>query len=367
LYHLQAAGTCELLCNIEKPLLFLSGLTPQWYAMPRQLQAREWDWTLFLVDSATEDNASPSPTYIRDAMAKIGGKAVWQLERAPKTGKLHYQGKVQLWAKKTLANLRTTWGSVVQTLDINVCDETMEKLRSIHWSPTSVANIGNYGYVQKGDSRVAGPWDLKWKEEPIPRQLREILCDMPLSDVSYDWQGRARAKKLIPERLYKWQSTCMDILSTYDPRKVHVIIDQVGCSGKSILSQFAHTVGIAGALLPPLNDYKDLMQAVCNIHDDTGKGRHMGFIIDMPRSLPQKTLLGLYSAIEQLKNGVLFDTRYHFKQRTMDSPSVIVMCNDWPKLSYLSRDRWSLHRIEHGILTDIPEAEILARIRLEGA
>ena len=48
----------------------------------------------------------------------------------------------------------------------------------------------------------------------------------------------------------------------------------------------------------------------------------------------------LYSGIENLKNGMMYDLRYHGKFRYIDEPN-IVFTNQPPEMSYLSRDRWA--------------------------
>ena len=69
------------------------------------------------------------------------------------------------------------------------------------------------------------------------------------------------------------------------------------------------------------------------------------YLIDMPRAMKKKKLNSLYSGIEQLKNGFMYDLRYHGKFRAIDDPNIIVFTNTPPKMSYLSADRWVLWEV----------------------
>jgi len=74
--------------------------------------------------------------------------------------------------------------------------------------------------------------------------------------------------------------------------------------------------------------------------------------IDLPRAMDKKHLRGLFTAIEQIKKGKVFDTRYSYKEWWFDSPQVWVFTNIPPKTHYLSADRWNLYQIVNGALAD---------------
>lgn len=62
--------------------------------------------------------------------------------------------------------------------------------------------------------------------------------------------------------------------------------------------------------------------------------------------MKKKGLYGLYSGIENVKNGMLFDKRYKGVFKYIDEPNIIVFTNTPPKMSYLSRDRWKLWTVQ---------------------
>jgi len=62
----------------------------------------------------------------------------------------------------------------------------------------------------------------------------------------------------------------------------------------------------------------------------------------MPRAIDKTRLYGMYSAIEQVKKGKLFDIRYNYKAWWIDSPQIWVFTNHLPDLNLLSGDRWRI-------------------------
>jgi hypothetical protein len=53
----------------------------------------------------------------------------------------------------------------------------------------------------------------------------------------------------------------------------------------------------------------------------------------------------MFTAIEQIKKGKLYDFRYSYKTFWIDSPQIWVFCNWLPDTSYLSMDRWKVWNI----------------------
>ena len=96
----------------------------------------------------------------------------------------------------------------------------------------------------------------------------------------------------------------------WNTRTINVVLDFKGNIGKSTLVNYirAHRLG---RRIPPVNDFKDLMRMVMDMPTSSL------YLIDMPRSMSKSGLLGLYSAIEEVKNGYAFDDRYKFTERIL--------------------------------------------------
>lgn len=66
-------------------------------------------------------------------------------------------------------------------------------------------------------------------------------------------------------------------------------------------------------------------------------------IIDIPRATVPTT--ALYEAIEELKDGLVFDTRYSGRTRNVRGAKIIIFTNSALDPEKLSADRWRLHGI----------------------
>jgi len=185
----------------------------------------------------------------------------------------------------------------------------------IHLSKTSSANVSNNFYVMKEDTRVDGPYQNTEEDDIyVPRQIREIT------------------------ELYPWQKTLIEISKEWDKRSIHIIIDEKGNIGKTILTQYMMCYKL-GRKVPYCNNYKDLMRMVCDI--PTSKC----YIIDLPRAIDKEKLHGMFAAIEEIKSGYAWDDRYKFKEKLFDCPQIFVFTNEVPERQMLSMDRWVFHTI----------------------
>lgn len=248
-----------------------------------------WDFTLN-EDVATKDE-------IINKLKEHCKKWCFQLEIG-ESGYKHYQGRVSL-------KLKSRKGPKL--------------FKGIHWSPTSSNNKDNLFYVTKDLTRIDGPWKDDDVVKYIPRQFRDIT-------------------------LWPWQSSVIDINKIFNDRTINLIYDPDGCNGKSTVASIAEL--LYGAIdLPPINDCKELMQAMCDECMDNNVRDPKAVFIDMPRAMDKERLYGIYSAIEQIKKGKLYDTRYKYKKWWIDSPNIWVFSNHLPDLSLLSKDRWIIWTI----------------------
>lgn len=278
--------------------------------MSSKNQIAVWDFTV------AEDKVD------RDAILKYlkenAKRWVFQLETSD-SGYTHYQGRLSLKEKvyKMIGRIN----------------------KAVHWSPTSSDGVkkNKFSYVMKEETRIQGPWTDKDEEEEKKK-----------------WQPKALMGK-IP---YPWQQKVLDSIKDEDDRKVNVVVDKEGNSGKSMLKKmvkFWHS----GYTVPPVNDAKDLAQAVCCMLEASGSRDPGIFIIDLPRAMNKDKLFGMYSAIEQIKDGVVYDLRYKYKEFWFNSPQVWVFTNHMPECDMLSKDRWSLWKIVDKDLayTPLPEKQ----------
>jgi hypothetical protein len=228
-------------------------------------------------------------------LKKLCKKWIFQLEKAPSTGSLHYQGFVNLQTKMRTGELASLLSGLgMPGVSCRPC--------------SSVGKSSLQMYCMKEDTRVDGPW----------------------AD-HYIYTGQDLIKDLLP-----WQQTVCDLLS-FDPhpRHIHWIYDAEGGMGKSSLAKHLYFHQKVPTLT--VTSAKDLLHCVSKFQN-----RKM-YIVDIARTLPEGMMKDMYFALECLKNGFFVSGKYDSSMICMRTPHVIVFSNMLPKMSSLSADRWRIY------------------------
>lgn len=253
----------------------------------------------------------PAERYTVDDVIKLFGqlakKWVFQLEQGHESGYLHYQCRVSLFKKRRPGEAKTFFN---------------EAIPGCHCSPTVTEEHKKTAfYVMKLDTRIEGPWTNEDVVLFVPRQYASLET-----------------------RLLPFQQTIWDSADIFDPRTINLIVDVAGNAGKSTIASLMdlHKRGID---LPPFNDAEKLIQATCDILMSRELRQPKTVFIDLPRAMDKRRLGGLFTAIEQIKKGHVFDTRYQYKDWWFDAPQIWVFSNFKPDLEMLSADRWRLWKI----------------------
>ena len=247
---------------------------------------------------------------IVEQCVKLGKKWCFQLEKGEQTGYMHWQGRISLKNKHRLCELKKMW--------------TITPLPN-YLKPTSKETVvtGNFFYVQKEDTRVDGPWDDRNSvQKYIPRQFRGLM-----------------------DRLYPYQQQIYDCAKEFDSRNINLVYDKRGNQGKSTIAALCELFG-NGLDLPPVNDAEKLVQSLCDICISKNLRTPSPVFIDMPRAMDKTRLHGIYTAIEQIKKGKLYDVRHSYRDWWIDSPQLWVFTNIEPDLELLSRDRWRVWTVD---------------------
>lgn len=200
----------------------------------------------------------------------------------------HYQGRIVLKVGKDLKTL-ANWNK-----EHNV---------TWHWSPT---HVRDFTYVEKEGNFYRS------------------------------WEGHL--SKFATLDLRPWQKQAIDILRGQNNRCVDCIIDQCGNHGKTYLAKYLAATHQA-TYVPPFTEAQDYMAFAMAKPSER-------YIIDVPRAETIKQRKGMWSAIEQIKNGYVYDKRYQFRDAWIGEPQVLVFANETPDRSSLSDDRWHLYRFE---------------------
>lgn len=208
-------------------------------------------------------------------------------EVGEKTGYEHYQIKICLKAdvEYNRANL-------------------MAALHGSHWEQ---ARTRDYSYCEK-----EGKFWRSW-EKPLWKYL-----DM-------DLRG--------------WQNDVLRMCRNQGERRITVVVDEKGNTGKSYLVRYMQVHHIAEAI-PTMENHKDIMRAAM------AKKHAKGYIVDVPRAMKPKG--AFWGAMEDIKDGHLWDDRYNWKERWIDPPMLLVFTNTVPDKKFLSADRWDIYMVGEG-------------------
>lgn len=240
---------------------------------------------------------------IFDVLRQIAKKWTLQYEKGD-LGYYHWQGRLSLWKKREGAALAALW----QKIGIEIPN---------YCQPSAAENCkGEMFYAMKADTRVDGPWDHRETIRYVQKNKRNVV-------------------------LKPWQTFVMTDAERFDERVVDVVWDPPGNHGKSFLMEWAnqHKKGI---MIPTSNDAKELVAAVMNILVGQQLREPKLMFIDLPRAMEKKHLRGMYTAIETIKNGHVWDFRYQFKEWIFEQPRVWVFSNVLPDKEWLTADRWRI-------------------------
>jgi len=257
-----------------------------------------------------------SEDVILASITRIAKHFVFQEEKGGTTGYLHYQGRMSLIKKARKAELMKLWSTLELPWPLpNYLEPTVD---AVHKS-------SDFTYVTKEETRVRGPWSDKDKSAYVPRQYRSLM-----------------------QNLYPYQREIFDSAQVFDTRSINFIYCSRGNIGKSTVASLCELYG-TGMDLPPANDMEKLIQSACNLCMAKNIRNPSPFFVDLPRAMDKSKLYGIYSAIEQIKKGKLYDMRYNYTEWWIDSPQIWVFSNREPDLGMLSLDRWKLWTVDEGM------------------
>lgn len=185
-----------------------------------------------------------------------------------------------------------------------------------HWELCKGSFTDNYLYVHKEPIKL-------WKKE----------TDKP--------------KPKIISKLLGWQEELLKLIKIYkdNDRIIIWIYDEVGGNGKTSLCKYLVIEEDFGYL----NNAKTA--DICFYAKENQK---KGYVFDFCRS-NEKSIN--YQAIESLKNGILFSSKYESGVLVMDSPVIVIMANYPPNYDKLSKDRWVVKSLNNGLLSDYKEID----------
>jgi len=287
-----------------------------------------WLFTSFNVHNAPEVMLKNQFVYL-----------VYQLEKAPDTGRYHYQGYVAFHCKKKLATLKNTapeW----------------------HWDARRGTHMDAKAYCTKDASRIEGPFEYGTDAE-IPtkkgdrsdlKRLADALQEDPDTDLTEDfgaelikfpgginaYKNELKNKKNKLElaenfSLFKptpWQSVALKKLEKQNDRQILWVVDETGGRGKTYLAKWM--IATQSAFYVQSGKKEDITFAY---------GNEKVVIFDYTRADKEYVNYGI---IESFKNGLVWSPKYQSTLKIMNIPKIIVFSNWEPDRTKLSSDRWQV-------------------------
>lgn len=156
--------------------------------------------------------------------------------------------------------------------------------------------------------------------------------DYVLKEGSYVLSWTKALRKYATIELRSWQSDALQKYLEQDDRKILLVHDVRGNTGKTWLGRHIVATG-AGRLLPILEKGEDLVSVAM-------AQESKGYVVDVPRA--ERVSKSYWAAIEQIKNGHLWDKRYQWREKFIEPPRIMVFTNALPNRDWLSRDRWEI-------------------------
>lgn len=134
------------------------------------------------------------------------------------------------------------------------------------------------------------------------------------------------------------QKEIMNIVRNQNDRQIDVFLDPEGNRGKTWLTIHLWERGLALVVPRSVGTARQLSAYICSAY----KGQPY-IIIDIPRA--GKIDNALYETMEEIKDGLVFDERYHAQCRNIRGARLIVFTNKPLDKKALSHDRWRLHGV----------------------
>lgn len=243
--------------------------------------AKWWDFTIPEKEVLSEEG-------LQTMLDELCEKWCYGHEIGKQTGYEHIQGRVVFKTGKELATIR---------------NQTEVVLPKAHWTKT---HVRNFEYCEKDGAFV--------------RSWEKVLRKFATIELRY------------------WQEQALSFYKTQSERGIYVVVDMDGNHGKSVLSKHIEASHMGDVCPVTDGDASNYLEYCC-------KHPAKGYVFDVPKADSIKTKKAMWRAIEQIKNGLLYDRRYTSEKKWIDPPKIIVFTNEWPPIQWLSEDRWTIHQV----------------------
>lgn len=166
-------------------------------------------------------------------------------------------------------------------------------------------------YCSKNDTRIGGVWST-----------HKVIVKDPLAD----------------KELYDWQKEIIKLVKTEpDDRSIHWYWSEKGGIGKTSFIKHqlinnknaTYVSGKAGDMIYSLSTILEENPLINTVY------------MNIPRCVEHIS----YNGLEQIKDGLIFNSKYESGYKLFNPPHIIIMANIEPNLYKMSEDRWVVKKI----------------------
>lgn len=151
-------------------------------------------------------------------------------------------------------------------------------------------------------------------------------------------QHRHVKDPLSGKELYDWQIELLEsIKEEPDDRTINWIYDEIGNAGKTSLAKHL-CLSYPNECLYMAGKASDIKYGVFKFLQNE-KNNLRVCMFDFTRSIEGFIS---YEAIESIKNGIFYNTKYESEMCLFDPPHIIIFANWFPETEKLSLDRWNI-------------------------
>lgn len=303
---------------------------------------KRMDFTLafkkFYPDDVEDEEIWIAKGCLEDMFARHADNYCFQLESAPTTGRLHFQGRVNWKVKRRMCQ-------AMQVVEGH----------TIWWTQTSNNGSKTFDYLMKDDTRVCGPWyNMEDTEETKDgctyvdhTKTTVALYEAPrMPDGAWSEHTEADAPQrefgVMLDNLFEQYMATEDAKLKDLTRRITILVDATGNSGKSRYVERRMRMGNS-FVIQNATTATIVSQMAIRVYTGQVKRRWMA-LLDMPR-VRDRNVPEIMAALENLGNGLAMDSRYKFTDRIFTPPLVVVFCNKLPAWDSFSPDRWNAFEI----------------------
>lgn len=227
--------------------------------------------------------------------------------------------------------------------------ELFDKLGARNWTVAEEVGAGGYEHYQ---------CSIEFKSGKDWNHLKSVFAGLgditpahktdngyEIKDGNYITKADMPLLKYADLNLYQWQKSVLDDLDKQSEREITVVIDEKGGEGKSYLTKYLEVNHILKSCPVISNDAQEYISYCMAVPRD-------GYCFDFPRADNLKEKYGLWKAVERIKDGHLYEKRYHVQEMWIDPPKILIFTNETDiPMDVLSKDRWRIYYIGTDYLT----------------